>query len=176
MNSHDQEQLVNQICDTLDRSVAQLDDDLRARLDDIRGLALARQRVTEPVNDSEESLLIAARVGLDDSIADLDPSIQSRLDAARRSALARSEDSASTPGFWTQLAARLNPAQIPVPVSAFATACVLVTVTTLFFQFPEPPAGDLAEADVLLFASSDEIELYDNLEFYLWLAENGLPN
>ncbi|MBT8146376.1 MAG: hypothetical protein KJN90_05940, partial [Gammaproteobacteria bacterium] len=79
MNSHNQEQLVKQICDTLDRSVAQLDDDLQLRLDDIRGLALTRQRVTEPVNDSEESLLIAARVSLDDSVADLDPSVQSRL-------------------------------------------------------------------------------------------------
>ena len=78
--------------------------------------------------------------------------------------------------MWSQLATRINLPRLSVPVSAFATACVLVTVATLFFQFPEQPTGELAEADILLFASSDEIELYDNLEFYLWLAENGLPN
>ncbi|MBT8146557.1 MAG: DUF3619 family protein, partial [Gammaproteobacteria bacterium] len=158
MNSHDQQQLLNQICATLDQSVAQLDDDLQSRLDVIRSQALSRQRVTEPVNDSEESLVMAARVALDDSIGDLDPSIQTRLDAARKSALARSEASDSAPGLWAQLALRLKPRQITLPVGAFATACVLVTVANLFLQFPEPPASELAEADVLLFASSDEIE------------------
>jgi hypothetical protein len=27
-----------------------------------------------------------------------------------------------------------------------------------------------------LVASADELELYENLDFYLWLEENGIPD
>ena len=176
MNVHDQELLLKQICDALDQSVAHIDSDTQTRLDYMRSQALSRQRVSEPVNDGEENLVLAAQVGLDDSIGNLGPSVLTRLNAARKSALAQSEVSNSAPGFWQQLWSKFKLPQVTVPVGAFATACVLVTVATLFYQFPEQPASEIAEADVLLFASSDEIELYDNLEFYLWLADNGLPN
>ena len=176
MNSHDQEQLLKYIRDTLDRSVAQIDDDTQERLDNIRSEALIQQRITEPVNDSEESLLMAAQVGLDDSITDLDAEVLAKLDQARKSALAQGEAAKPGAGIWRQLAARFKLPQVTAPVGAFATACVLVTVATLFYQFPNQPVSELADADVILFASSDEIELYDNLEFYQWLADNGLPN
>jgi len=176
MNTHDQDNFLNQIREVLNQSVAHIDTDTQKQLDDIRSQALTQKRVTEPVNDSEESLVTAAQAGLDDSIADLDPAVLARLNEARKSALAQNELPTSAPGIWQQLTAGFNLPQITVPVGAFATACVLVTVATLFYQFPDQSAGELAEADILLFASSDEIELYDNLEFYLWLADNGLPN
>ena len=176
MNARDQELLLTQICDALDQSVAQIDAGTQVRLNDIRGRALAQNRITEPVNDSEESLVMAAQANLDDSIADLDPAVLARLNEARKSALAQNGLSKSTPGFWQQLAARFKLPQMSAPISAFATACVLVTVATLFYRFPNQTVNELADTDVLLFASSDEIELYDNLEFYLWLADNGLPN
>jgi hypothetical protein len=176
MSNHDQDQLLKHIREALDQSVSAIDADTRFRLDDIRRQALQQQRVSEPVNDSEENLLMAARAGLDDSVADLDPDIVASLDRARKSALEQNDPSESAAGFRQTLAALFRLPPVTAPVGAFATACVLVTMVGLFYQLPLQGGSDLADADVLLFASGDEIELYGNLEFYLWLADNGLPN
>jgi hypothetical protein len=176
MSNHDQDQLLKRIRQALDQSVTAIDADTQFRLDHIRRQALQHQRVSEPVNDSEENLLMAARAGLDDSIANLDPDILASLDRARRSALNQHDPSEPSAGFWQKLAARFRLPPITAPVGAFATAFALVTMVGLFYQLPQQSASDLADSDVLLFASGDEIELYGDLEFYLWLADNGLPN
>lgn len=175
MTSQDHEQLLGHIRHTLDQSVAQLDGDTRERLDYMRSEA-AMQQLKEPVNDCEENLLMAARVALDDSIEELSPSLLAGLNEARTSALAQVGITDPERGVWRQLTARLKSPLISVPAGAFATACVLVTVTALFNQITGQRGSEVADADVILFASSEEIELYDNLEFYLWLADNGLPN
>ena len=175
MNSEDRKML-NQIRAMLDDSVTQIDSDTRQRLDSIRALALTSPRALEPINDSEEDLVLAVQASLDDSVSDLDPQLLARLDAARKAAIAQKPPISPAAALWQQLKARLAPSGVSVPLGAFATACVLVTVATLFYQLPTRNAGQLVDGDVLLFASGDDIELYDNLEFYLWLADNGLPN
>jgi len=59
-----------------------------------------------------------------------------------------------------------------LPAGGLVTACLLVTVVVL--QWPDSARISPVDSDILLFASADEIELYENLEFYLWLAENGM--
>jgi hypothetical protein len=52
----------------------------------------------------------------------------------------------------------------------------MVTVVSLFYVSSRP-AGILSlEEEISLIASAEDIELYENLDFYLWLDENGIPD
>lgn len=179
MNSFDQEQLLKKITTTLDQSVEELDGDLQLRLDAIRADALLRPRLELNSDDQIDSLLMAARAALDDSAEELDPAISHQLDEIRRTALSQSwEINGSKPQpplpLIEKLKAWADIRNLAIPAGAFATTCVLITVVALFYMTPENTLP--TDEDVILFASADEIELYENLEFYQWLAENGLPD
>ncbi len=60
--------------------------------------------------------------------------------------------------------------------SMAATACVMVTVVSFFYVSSRPTGILSLEEEIGLIASADDIELYENLDFYLWLEENGMPN
>jgi hypothetical protein len=53
-----------------------------------------------------------------------------------------------------------------------ATACVIITVAVLFYNAPAPTDSPPLDPNIGLIASADELELYENLDFYVWLAEN----
>ena len=63
-----------------------------------------------------------------------------------------------------------------IPVRVFATTCVIVTVVSLLTVFPDSATPLSLDEEISLIASADDLELYENLDFYMWLAENGLPN
>ena len=63
-----------------------------------------------------------------------------------------------------------------LPVGMIATACLTVTVVTLFYTSSNPGSEFSVDDELLLIASADELELYENLDFYLWLEETGFEN
>ncbi len=176
MITHDEDRMLKEIRQALDRSVSAIDSDIQYRLDDIRRQAMQLESGSHPVNDSEDGLIMAVKVGLDDSVMDLEQGIVASLERTRKSALNRINNLSSPAGIWQPMTARLKLPRIAIPTGAFAAACVLMTMAVVFYQIPPQTDNDLAEAEVLLFASGDEIELYGDLEFYLWLADSGLPN
>lgn len=182
MTAHEQDKMLDRIRRRLDQSTANLDGHTLQRLDEIRARALAREPIRESVNDGEESFLAAMRVSLDDSVSELEPDILFSLEQSRKAALAHLVTPASQSRRPRLEKLRrhfldfISPARLAVPAGTLATVCVLAAAITLFYRMPDQTGSEIADADILLFASSDEIELYDNLDFYLWLADNGLSN
>jgi hypothetical protein len=60
-------------------------------------------------------------------------------------------------------------------IGGIATACVMVLAVVLLFDSPTSTQSIPAE-DIELISSSDSFELYEELEFYEWLEEDGLPS
>jgi len=169
--------LLENVRAALDQSVDQLDVKIRLSLDQSRRQALLRNSVAA-VNEPDDGYLDALLNHLDDG--SLEPEIHNRLNLARSKALDRARQpdrAASLLRLLLRSATRkLLPVQLTVPVSAFATACLVLTAVTLFYRFPDAVRSGAEETDILLTASNEEIELYENLDFYLWLADNGLPD
>jgi len=205
MNKHAEEKFVEAIRSHLDASVDDLDLTLVSRLDDARNDAfkLANILVDESLDTAEEHLVTEVQKTLNANSA-LSPGIELRLSQIRQQALARLEISAPAKqrsegqlasqtiggdsqnnlqsNFKSGLAkirALLNGSSYSAPAGMFATACVLLTVASLFYVAGRPigsqPNASLpVEKEISLISSADDIELYENLEFYLWLADSGL--
>ena len=58
--------------------------------------------------------------------------------------------------------------------AVIAAACLFVTVSAVMLSEQSPVGPFDAQQDMMLVASADELELYENLDFYLWLEENGI--
>ena len=183
MNNLQEDILVQAICSHLDASITQLDPAIETRLDSMREAALASQsRVAESNPAATEAALVQNVRSRLQEIPALDPAIKSRLDAARRQAVSRLQQRQSSPlqtllaQAQYQLTSLLSMTQTMRPANMVATACVMVTVVSLFYVSSRPTGTLPLEDELVLIASADDIELYENLDFYLWLAENGLPN
>jgi hypothetical protein len=48
----------------------------------------------------------------------------------------------------------------------------VVTAISIFYVDSRPAGTVTLNEEIGLVATAEDIELYDNLEFYLWLAEN----
>lgn len=182
MTSREKEPFVTLIRELLDTSAESLDESVRSQLDQRRLQALARGSDPLAAVEDDERLLAAARVALDDSVDSLEPELVMRLNQGREAALLQTRNSAAKnrPGAVATIREFLHNLldfrPLTLPAGALAGAGMLAIALTLVYRPGAERALDESDADVLLFASSDEIELYDNLEFYLWLADNGLPN
>jgi len=66
--------------------------------------------------------------------------------------------------------------QMALPAKMLATACLTVTIVSLFYTASRPAGTLPLEEEIALIASADDYELVENLDFYLWLADNGIPN
>lgn len=177
---HIEDKLLFEVRKALDHSTAALSPTVSRRLDNIRQAALARVSVREAVNEGDEELLVPVRASLDDSLEALSSDITGQLNQLRRSAVARARQAPEPTQyngfevFRTFVASLSRRGRLTIPVSAFATACVVLTAAILFDSIPGLNRVSPDELDVLLVATSDEIELYENLDFYLWLADNEL--
>ena len=80
------------------------------------------------------------------------------------------------PGKWQSLVSRFFAGGFPVTASMVATACVLVTVVSLVYVNGNSSGNLSLDDELVLVASADDLELYENLDFYLWLDENGFAN
>jgi hypothetical protein len=116
--------------------------------------------------DREKAFLERARALLDGSEEDLDANILSRLRQARTRALQGQERREPRSWHW-----------FPLPAAAgMATALVAILVAVFYItrapvQEPHKSIGDLE-----ILASSDQLDLYEDLDFYDWLAKEKEHN
>jgi len=103
----------------------------------------------------DKRLVDRSRQALDHALEDLDAATISRLNRIRHTALA--ETRARRWHWW-------------IPASGLATACAVLVAVNLSPRAPgtptqvESPLGDLE-----LLASSENLEMLEELEFYAWL-------
>jgi anti-sigma factor RsiW len=110
-------------------------------------------------HDQEQQLIHDIRQTLDD--APLDAATTRRLNAMRRKAL----EQAAKPAWFRHA----------LPAAAFASISALAIAIVLM---QSPPQTELAVDSIDAFeiiSSNDELEMYQHLEFYLWLAEQSEP-
>ena len=113
----------------------------------------------------EQLLLSAAKSTLDNSVDDLDASTLERLATIRRQAVeSATKQQASSIGLPSWL--------LPVGGLATAAAAVLVTMTLWTIQPDKQDAPVAVLEDINLLTAPEEIEFYQDLEFYEWLAVN----
>jgi hypothetical protein len=108
----------------------------------------------------EKKFLDNIRETLDADIDNLDAGIRSRLTQARHRALEVYKEKGGDLRWGFKL-----------PVAGLATALVIFLVTTLFFNGlnGNRVTNNIEDFDIL--ASQDNLKLYENLDFYAWLAE-----
>ena len=113
----------------------------------------------------EQLLLSAAKSTLDNSVDDLDASTLEQLATIRRQAVeSATKQQASSIGLPSWL--------LPVGGLATAAAAVLVTMTLWTIQPDIQDAPVAVLEDINLLTAPEEIEFYQDLEFYEWLAVN----
>jgi hypothetical protein len=103
----------------------------------------------------DEILPAAGKALLDESARDLDADILARLRQARDRALAAKP----RPFFWL------------LPAGGLAAACVAVLAVALWWYQPSRPVAVQGLEDLEIISSPENLELFDDLEFYGWLAE-----
>ena len=166
----EEERFLLRVAAVLDNSLQDLPPTVTERLDRARDAAMLRRQDVGRHEFAQQTIVQA----LNDSAGQLPPGIQGRLDTIRAKAMRRAhevsgEKAVSRPGWQERFSS------LALPASAFASVCVLFVALAIFRQ-PEPQElmPELAADDGLLLASEAELELYENLEFYQWLADNGL--
>ena len=184
MNRMTENEFLSAIRLHLDKSIAQLDANIALQLDSMREQALnPTGKVVVDLAElrATDKLVQTIRTNLEHS-ASVPAEIEARLDDIRRRAIAKlelsREKSLHSPvaALLRQLGVLLDSFKMPMPARLMATACVMVTAVSLFYVALKPPGSLSFEEEISLIASADELELYENLEFYLWLAETDLPN
>jgi hypothetical protein len=168
----DEERFVLRVAAELDTSLSILTPAQRARLDAARRESL--ERVSVPVAAESDGHPALART-LSDSAEQIPAHVRGRLDEIRAQTMLRARDAQRTESMgrqWWRL-----PREFAVPAGAFASVCMLVTTLAIYLPGDDPEVLPVPlSEDGLLITTADELELYQNLEFYQWLADNGLQN
>ncbi|MDH5762235.1 MAG: hypothetical protein OEZ51_04580 [Nitrospinota bacterium] len=109
--------------------------------------------------EKEKQFIDNVKKALDLDAQKLDAGTQSKLNRIRQKALDAGERKSFDIRRWFTL-----------PVAGWAaTACLIVLGLTLYMK---PSNGTLPPLeDIDLLAAEDNLEFYDSLEFYAWLAE-----
>ena len=111
--------------------------------------------------DKEKRFIDNVKKALDLDKENLDAGTQSKLNQIRQKAL----DAGERKGFdirqWLTL-----------PTAGWATACLIVLGLAIYTQQPNGTSPPLEDIDLL--AAEDNLEFYDGLEFYAWLAEENI--
>ena len=125
--------------------------------------------MSTPSQDHDAQLIERIRLRLDESVSELDAATLSRLEQARRHAL--SAGAQSQRQRWRTRGLTGRPAGDWL-VPAGALASVVATVFALAVMVAEPENGLTRQVEDLdLLTAGEELELYENLEFYQWLEE-----
>ena len=111
--------------------------------------------------EREKAFLERTKAVLDESEEDLDANTLSRLRQARTRALHGEERRKPRSWFWFSFP------------SAAGMATALVAVLVALFYITRPPVQEPNKSigDLEILASNDQLELYENLDFYAWLAK-----
>ena len=174
MKPMDETELVQKTKELLDGNLLEIDGATTSRLDAARYAALDQ---LDPGYSTAHAdpLIQKARQILNDSAVDMDKETAARLDQIRARAI--SSKSETSAGNLRRFIATFVPQNsFSMSASMFATACVLVAAVSLFYVNPNSTSTLSLDEEISLIDSADDLELYENLDFYLWLAENGLPN
>ncbi|MCI5106307.1 MAG: hypothetical protein MRY76_06325 [Pseudomonadales bacterium] len=165
MIQRSEEEFIAAVGRMLDRSLEQLDPAIQQRLDSARQLAQSQDSLTAPLSH-------AARQSLDRQ-SEISPEVEARLDQIRQRALDRMPGPAEyrqRRSLMEVISEGLQQRAWQLSAGMLATGFVLVTAISLL------PYGSNTELsldqELALLATEDDIELYQNLDFYLWLAEN----
>jgi len=115
-------------------------------------------------SSTDDTFLDTVRQALEEDAQDLDREVAARLRTTRRQALSAGRRPTGARRFW--------PLRLPGTVAAMTAAAAVILIlsvstTDRLSRFPGPGPSP-AEVDIL--ASQDSLELYEDLEFYLWLA------
>ncbi len=106
-----------------------------------------------------DPFLIQVKDQLDQAVETLPPEVVARLRRARHDAL--HSQPTRIPWWW--------------PISGLATAGVALFMAALWWEAPRDPLPNdppqLVE-DVEVLMAADQLDLYEDLEFYGWLAEH----
>ena len=172
MNTLDEATLVKEICRHLDASIAHLPVSTQCSLDAGRQAALMQRE--QLVSASDEGLAASVSRELEQNHS-VSPEIEARLNQIRHSAVARYEElqqetTSVSIGAWFR--AQFASFNFAAPAGMLATACLLVTAISLFYVNARPTGTLTLEEEIGLVATAEDIELYENLEFYMWLAVN----
>lgn len=111
---------------------------------------------------NEQDFLKQVKQALDESTDNLDAAARSRLNQARQAALQELKKSPRhrTKAWWM------------IPAGGTAVAAIAVLSSVLYFRtsglvaLPHDGINDLE-----IVASRDQLDMYENLDFYLWLVE-----
>lgn len=107
----------------------------------------------------KQNLIQDIKTHLDESVDSLDSKTRSQISAARYRAI---EQGYSKRFSWA----------IPTTGLAGAVAAVFILISVFGTKGIEIRADQLEMVEIL--ASEEQLDLYENLEFYAWLAENSL--
>lgn len=172
IDDQDDERFAARVAATLDSSIEGLPPCIEARLNCMRSTARARVVGHDAFVQSAGMVLSSA-----EAVDALPPPVSARLDDIRAQALqraARQLEQRSQSTTWGVLARLLNP-RLDIPAGAFASVSVLViTFALVTVREPVEVTPVAMNVEGLVLASADDLELYENLEFYQWLADNGL--
>lgn len=117
-------------------------------------------------NDQEQAFINNAKTALDSSTEQLSPEIKDKLYQARRAAL--NPPTAEQKSIWAQTFQK--------PWSLALASVVLVVAVLLPNHFKEqshPEFEQLTIETLELLGSEEELELYEDLDFIVWLAEQN---
>ncbi len=121
------------------------------------------------IKDNENKLETNIRQSLDESVDTLDANTLSKIRQIRAQAIEMAREKAdSRHKNWL-----LN--KQGIFVGGLATACVMVFAVMVLLKSPTPMQAVPVD-DIELISSSDDLELFEDLEFYEWLEEDGMPS
>ena len=121
--------------------------------------------MTEKIKEEkgqEQRLLKRTREVLDESVANLDVRTLERLRGARHRA---AETADERPGLLLRLPRW-------VKVSGLATAAAAILVFSLWFTSPRHDLTVKNPEDFEIVLAKDQIDLYEDLDFYGWMADD----
>ena len=108
--------------------------------------------------DKEKRFIANVKKALDLGEENLDAGTQSKLTRIRHQALDAGEHKEPSIRRWFML-----------PVAGLATACAIILGVAIYLKPPGGLPPNLEDLDLL--AAEENLEFYDRLEFYAWLAE-----
>ena len=112
--------------------------------------------------DNEDELNTNIKQRLDKSVEEIDANTLSSIRQIRAKAMEKTEN-------------RKYPKQNSMLIGGLATACVFVLAVILLLN-PETPVQQIPVDELEMISSIDNLELIEDLEFYEWLEEDGLPS
>ncbi len=178
MNKLSEDKFISEICIRLDHSIAALDSDVEAQLDAARATALSLDTTKAmPHQAIDDGLLLDGVVNTLEDYDDVSPEIENRLNQIRHRAIAQLSEQSTSPGsfvLFTQWLEQIRDSfysSFNYPAGMMATACLTITVASLFYMNTGQDAIVPVDEETLLIASAEDFELYENLDFYLWLEE-----